>query len=100
MRYRVAYSPEADHDIDTIYEYLVTKYQDVFAATNTVVSISEKIKTLNLYPERHKFNDRYYFVKVKKYKIYYRITGDLVYIVRIFHSLQTPVLPDITPLML
>ena len=39
-------------------------------------------------------------VKVKKYKIYYRITGDLVYIVRIFHSLQTPVLPDINSLML
>ena len=100
MLYKIEYSSRAIQDIDGFYDYIIFNYQDYFVASNAVKAIRKQIDSLKQNPRRKKFNNEYYYIRAKRYKIFYHISGNKIYIVRVFHSLQTPVLPDINPLML
>ena len=90
VRYRVTILSSAYRDINKIITHILTEYQDVFAASNIANGFYDKIQSLEYVPQKIRFDNKYYFTKAKKYKIFYYIIGRDVYVARIFHSLQIP----------
>ena len=90
MFYQIAYLPEAIQDIESTFSYILETYQDAFAAANTIDAIQKRIDSLNFMPKRHRFDENYYFVTAKNYKIYYIVKRKMVFIVRILHFRHLP----------
>ena len=86
MHYKIILFPTAVSDIEDAYNYIFYSLQNPFAAIGTVREIKKQIDSLASNPERQKFNEKYYYVRAKRYKIYYHISDDKVCIVRVIHS--------------
>lgn len=87
--YKVLISRSAELDIIDIEAYIRETFFDLVAAERIAKQIQLKISSLVIFPERSRLDDNYYFVKVKNYRIIYRVKGKTVYIVRVLHSRQS-----------
>ena len=89
-RYRVIILSSAHQDIDRAFDYILETFQDPFAAFHTIDAIYDRIASLDYAPKRIKFNEQYFYVSTKNYRIFYRIIGKEIYVQRVFHCMQLP----------
>ena len=93
MVYEVITLPEARQDIAEIFNYILSTYFDPITAVGIVEAIEERIKSLRKFPGGIRYDEKYRFVIAKRYKIFFYISNEKVYVVRVVHSLRSgPVL--------
>ncbi len=91
MVYKITILPEARQDISSIFNYILTEYSDPITATNVIEAIESRIDSLKFFPRGVKYDKRYYFALVKRYKILYFISSDKIYVARVVHGLRKSV---------
>lgn len=91
----VCYSPEARDDLLNILDYIAGELMNPPAAARIVRAISGKIDLLAEHPHLGRelpetiaagFPCRHF--TAENYRIFYRVEGSVVYVVRVVHSLQ------------
>ena len=87
-RYKVNLTQSAQNDLEHIYSYIAA--DSVNNANQFVLELEEQIYSLEIFPERYPFipeNDffetDYRHLNYKKYRLIYRISQNIVYILRI-----------------
>ena len=93
MKYRVDYSPEFQRDLDDIWGYIVSEYQNMDAAeriTNGIVDSTEILFTFPLSGQRvllpGGMNSGFRILVFEAYVIVYRVLHDTVQVSRVVHS--------------
>lgn len=93
MGYRVDYSPEFRRDLDNIWNYIVSEYQDTDAAermTNGIVDMTEILFTFPFSGQPiflpGGMDSGYRFLVFEAYVIVYRVLHDSVQVSRTVHS--------------
>jgi len=89
----IQYTPEAEDDLAGIKEYITEQLVNPVAAVNTVTKITKRIRELEKFPELgaslssiiNVVTDYRFFV-CAKYRAFYRIDGNDVYIIRILYG--------------
>lgn len=71
--FSVEVAKEAIKDIIKTHRYIMSEFNDKFAADDIRDRLIAKIETLNFSPIRHKVVGNIYSVRVKKYKIFYNV---------------------------
>ena len=93
MRYEVIISTKAQKDLENIRNYIIEKFQDQFTADKIYFALQKKIQNLEIMPKRHKISGNPHSVRIKRYRIVYKVYTDKVLVVTIRHSSQnTPLL--------
>ena len=97
MRYKIHSTDLAEQDLERTTDYIAYDLCNPCAAIKLIDGIREKIESLEIWPERHKFDEDLELAKLgirkilyKNYKIYYIIDEceNVVYIIRILHKLE------------
>ncbi len=93
-QYKIEITDLAEEDLENAGDYIAFELGNPSAAENTVKGIREQINSLINYPERNELDEDGILAGIgvrkdyyKNYKIYYVISEDTVYIVRILHML-------------
>ena len=93
-QYRIEITELAEQDLENAGDYIAYELKNPTAAENTIKGIRTQINSLSSFPERNELdedevlaglgvrNDYY-----RNYKIYYVISANTIYIVRILHML-------------
>ncbi len=92
---KIFYSPKSKKDLDRIYDYIYDDLNNPVAAKRTVKGILGKINELKEYPQlgpiwylENDINSGFRFLRYENYILFYQITKDDIFIVRILHLLQ------------
>ena len=92
-RYNIKYSPDALHDIELIFSYIATEYNDLESATKITTRIFEKCENLVLFPEAHPAKTKLkgqdiHFTHFKKYVVVYSVdkANSIVSVYRIVYG--------------
>lgn len=106
MKNSIHYSPEAQNDMDEIWEYIVFELCNPQAAENTVNKIMDAVDELENFTEIGALlssvtdiESDYRFLTSGNYMVFYRVNGHDVYIDRVLYSRREylrilfPVLP-------
>lgn len=90
-KYRVNISRQAQNDLEHIFYYIAD--DSVNNAADFIFQLEGKIYSLEIFPDRNPlipenefFGTDYRHLIHKKYRIVYRISGNDVFILRIFHG--------------
>lgn len=93
-QYKIEITDLAEEDLENAGDYIAYELKNPSAAENTVKGIREQINSLINFPERNERDEDETLAALgvrkdyyKNYKIYYMISEDTVYIVRILHML-------------
>ena len=93
MKNNIYYSQEARRDLDAIWDYLVSELQSTSAAEHTVSSILDAAGHLETFPEMgaplssiFPIESDYRFLVRGNYLIFYRTSGEAVYVDRILYG--------------
>ena len=93
-QYRIEITELAEQDLENAGDYIAYELKNPTAAENTIKGIRTQINSLSSFPERNELDEvevldelgvrkDYY----RNYKIYYVISANTIYIVRILHML-------------
>lgn len=92
--YRIEITYLAESDLENAGDYLAYDLKNPIAAENTVRGIRKQINSLMDFPERNELDEDKILADLgvrmdyyKNYKIYYIVSEDTIYIVRILHML-------------
>ncbi len=95
MKWQIAYTHQANQDLQAIYEYIAFTLEAPVAAKNlysefigTIRSLDTMPQRFPLYKHRKWHNQELRFVPVKNYLVFYKLDHDMacVYIVRILYG--------------
>lgn len=93
-RYKIEITDLAEEDLENAGDYIAYELENPDDAENTVRGIRKQINSLVSFPERNELDEDKILAELgvrkdyyKNYKIYYIISEDTVYIVRILHML-------------
>ncbi len=92
---KIFYSPKSRKDLDRIYDYIYDDLNNPIAAEKTVKGILNKIGEIKEYPRlgpvwylENNIDSGFRFLTCDNYIIFYQITKETIFIVRILHRLQ------------
>lgn len=91
MAYNLKILPRAKGDLNNIFDYIFKDALEKSIAQGVIDDILKSIQTLEIFPRRWPdFEDLpgYRQMIVGKYKVIYKIEGDLVQIIRVKHTSQ------------
>ena len=90
-KYKVKITRTAEHDIKHIWDYIAQDNNET--AIRFIADVENKIKRLKNYPKRcpiiqesELLGIEYRHLIIGKYRVIFKIRGDVVYIMRIIHS--------------
>ena len=90
-RYKVNLTQLAQKDLEHIYYYIAA--DSIKNATNFLLELEKKIYSLDTFPERHPliaenefFATSYRHLICKKYRVIYRVSEKVVFILRVIHG--------------
>jgi len=90
-KYNVSITQNAQQDLEQIYYYIAENNPK--NAADFIVELEKKVDLLSLFPQRHPlirenefYGTEYRHLIYKDYRVIYRIAGDSVYILRVFHG--------------
>jgi len=93
-QYKIEITDLAEKDLENAGDYIAYELKNPSAAENTVSSIRKQINSLVDFPERNELDEDEVLAQLgvridyyRNYKIYYIISEDTIYIVRILHML-------------
>ena len=93
-QYKIELTNLAEQDLENAGDYIAYELRNPSAAENTVRGIRKQINSLVDFPERNELDEDEILAQLgvrkdyyKNYKIYYIVSGDTIYIVRILHML-------------
>ncbi len=93
-QYRIEITDLAEEDLENAGDHIAYGLKNPMAAENTVKGIRKQINSLVNFPERNELDEDEILAEIgvrkdyyKNYKIYYIISEDTIYIVRILHML-------------
>lgn len=93
-QYRIEITDLAEADLENAGDHIAYDLKNPIAAENTVKGIRKQINSLEDFPERNELDEDEILSELgvrkdyyKNYKIYYIISEDTIYIVRILHML-------------
>jgi len=93
MKNNIYYSPEAQNDLDEIWEYIIFELCNPQAAENTVNKIMDTVDELENFSEIDALlssvtdiESDYRFVTIGNYMVFYRVNGQDVYIDRVLYG--------------
>ena len=93
MKNKIHYTPESKHDLDDIWDYIVSELQNRSAAENTVNRIMDAVDQLETHaligaplPAAADVDRAYRFLVSGNYMIFYRVNGTDVYIDRVLYG--------------
>lgn len=93
MKNNIHYSTDARHDLDEIWDYIASELQNISAAENTVNGIMDEVDQLVNFAEAGThlssvidMESEYRFLVSGNYLIFYRVSGNDVYIDRILYG--------------
>lgn len=93
-RYKIQITKLAEEDLENAGDYIAYDLQNPCVAENIVKGIRKQINSLVNFPERNELDEDEILAGLgvrkdyyKNYKIYYVISEDTIYIVRILHML-------------
>ena len=93
MRYRVLILETARQDLHRIEKYISEVLLNPVSAEKIKRDILRAIKSLEYMPARSRLGGGYYKIRVKRFKIFYKITGKTVKILAIRHCSQNYAIP-------
>ncbi len=91
MEYNLKIIPRAKGDLNNIFDFIFKDALDESIAQNVIDDILKAIRTLKTFPRRWPDFEGfpgYRQMLAGKYKVIYKIEGDLVQIVRVKHTSQ------------
>lgn len=93
-QYRIEITDLAEEDLENAVDYIFFVLKNSIAAENTVKGIRKQINSLVNFPERNELDEDKLLAEIgvrsdyyRNYKIYYIISDDTIYIIRILHML-------------
>lgn len=93
MKNKICYSPEAQHDLEKIWDYIFFELSNPDAAENTVNKIMNKVDKLEDFSETGTplssvidIVSDYRFLMSGHYMIFYHTSGQVVYVDRILYE--------------
>lgn len=93
MKNKIHYSVQSQKDLDAIWDYIATEYQNVSAASKIVNSILDDVDQLEdfaeLGPELSSIADvenDYRFLVTKDYLTFYRVSGENIFVDRVLNG--------------
>lgn len=93
-QYKIKITDLAEMDLERAGDYIAYELENPTAAVNTVRGKRKQINLLTNFPERNELDEDELLAELgvrqdyyEKYKIYYVIEEDTIYIVRILHML-------------
>ena len=93
-QYKIEITDLAEQDLENAGDYIAYELKNFSAAANTVSGIRKQINSLVDFPERNELDEDEVLAQLgvrkdyyRNYKIYYIISEDTIYIVRILHML-------------
>ena len=93
-QYKIEITDLAEQDLENAGDYIAYELKNPSAAENTVSGIRKQINSLVDFPERNELDEDEVLAQLgvrkdyyRNYKIYYIISEDTIYIVRILHML-------------
>ena len=91
--YIVEYTKKAKNDVDEVYDTIVSKYYDIFAAKKAADKINYAIYNIIPFPEAYPLIEDEFLKlkgirvkKIRKYNIYYIVKDDVVVILMVSNS--------------
>lgn len=94
MQYRIEITELAEQDLENAGDYIAYELKNPTAAENTIKGIRTQINSLSSFPERNELDEDEVLAELgvrkdyyRNYKIYYVISANTIYIVRILHML-------------
>ena len=95
MKNKIWYSPEAETDLEQIWDYLLSELASPQAAEQTITQILDTVDSLEDFSKRGTplsavtdVESGYRFLLSGPYIVFYRIEKDAIYIDRILHEKQ------------
>ena len=92
-KYKVNLTQCAQNDLEHIYSYIAA--DSIISANKFLLELEEQVYSLEIFPERYSFiseneffDTDYRHLNYKKYRIIYRISMNIVYILRIIQGTQ------------
>ena len=93
-QYRIEITDLAELDLENAGDHIAYELKNPIAAESTVKGIRKQINSLVNFPERNELDEDEILAEIgvrrdyyRNYKIYYIISEDIIYIVRILHML-------------
>lgn len=93
MKYNISYTSESKRDLDAIWDYMVSEFQNISAAEQIVSNIMDDIDQLERFPELGPplssiidIRSSHRFLVTGKYLTFYRILGTEIRIDRILYG--------------
>lgn len=93
MKNRIHYSPESRHDLDDIWDYIVSELQNRSAAEHVINRIMDTVDHLKNFAEMGTplssivdVGTGYRFLVSGNYMVFFRVQGSDVYIDRVLHG--------------
>ncbi len=94
MQYRIKITELAEQDLENASDYIAYELNNPTAGENTVKGIRKQINSLVNFPERNELDEDAVLAELgvrkdyyRNYKIYYIVSKDTIYIIRILHML-------------
>ncbi len=94
MQYQIKITELAERDLENASDYIAYELKNPTAGVNTVKGIRKQINSLVNFPERNELDEDEVLAELgvrkdyyRNYKIYYIVSKDTIYIVRILHML-------------
>ena len=93
MQYKINYTSKAQRDLDDIWDYIVSEFQNTSSANRILGSIMDAVEQLEHFPGLGPSLDSiidvksdYRFLTTGKYLTFYRILGDEIRVERIMYG--------------
>lgn len=93
-KYRIEMTELAEQDLENAGDYIAYHLKNPDAAERTVRGIRKQVNSLTNFPERNELDEDELLAEIgvrkdyyRNYKIYYVISEDVIYIIRILHML-------------
>ena len=93
MKNKIHYSPESRHDLDDIWDYIVSELQNRSAAEHVINRIMDAVDHLKNFAEMETLlssiadvGTDYRFLVSGNYMVFYRVQGSDVYIDRVLYG--------------
>ncbi len=87
-RYEVVTRKNIELEIKELVEYISKELENPIAANKLEMKLRKKIFSLKYMPKRNHVVGNIYQVKVEKCKLFYKVTGNYVVLIKITHSLK------------
>lgn len=93
MKYKINYTSKVRRDLDEIWDYIISEYQNASSADRIIQSIMDAVDQLERFPSLGPSLDSivdvrsdYRFLSTGKYLTFYRILGEEIRIERVLYG--------------